>query len=62
MSQKYQYKELEVQVSKSCFLSLLKTLIFAGVTAALTELVVSIDYFRLWCFMKIHILLSSDFA
>ena len=37
-------------------------MIFAGVTAALTELVVSIDYFRLWCFMKLHILLPSDFV
>ena len=51
-----------MQVSKSYFLSLLKRLIFSGVTAALTELVVSIDYFCLWCFMKLYILLLSDFV
>ena len=37
-------------------------MIFAGVTAALTELVVSINYFCLWCFMKLRILLSPDFV
>ena len=51
-----------MQVSESYFLSLLKRLIFSGVTAALTELVVSIDYFCLRCFMKLHILLSLDFV